>query len=279
MTDHEGVFADHLARWGLAPDGPAIVTRGSRLLPVRRRGEPAMLKVAFEADEKRGGLMMAWWAGRGAARVLGRAGDALLLERAQGTRSLGLMARRGGDDDDEATRTLCAVVARLHAHDDRAPPDLIPLEEWFRALWPAAAEHGGILARSAAAARELLATPRGQVPLHGDIHHDNVLDFGPRGWLAIDPKRLRGERGYDYANVFCNPDLASATAPGRLARRAAIVVEAAGLERERLLAWVLAYAGLSAAWSLGDGVAPRLACRVATQAAALGARSGVRAAR
>ena len=30
--------------------------------------------------------------------------------------------------------------------------------------------------------------------LHGDIHHGNILDFGARGWLAIDPKRLQGER-------------------------------------------------------------------------------------
>jgi len=23
--------------------------------------------------------------------------------------------------------------------------------------------------------------------LHGNIHHRNILDFGARGWLAIDP--------------------------------------------------------------------------------------------
>jgi len=44
--------------------------------------------------------------------------------------------------------------------------------------------------------------------LHGDIHHGNILDFGPRGWLTIDPKGLIGERDFDYANLFCNPDLA-----------------------------------------------------------------------
>jgi hypothetical protein len=49
--------------------------------------------------------------------------------------------------------------------------------------------------------------------LHGDIHHDNILDFGRRGWLAIDPKRLFGERGFDYANLFCNPDLSDPSHP------------------------------------------------------------------
>ena len=117
----------------------------------------------------------------------------------------------------------------------------------------AAARHGGILTACAATARELLASERDVVPLHGDIHHGNILDFGPRGWLAIDPKGLIGERGFDYANLFCNPEAEIAIAPGRLARQVDVVAEAAGLERRRLLKWIMAYAGLSAAWFLGMG--------------------------
>lgn len=92
--------------------------------------------------------------------------------------------------------------------------------------------------------------------LHGDVHHQNILDFGSRGWLAIDPKRLRGERGFDYANLFCNPDVETAVAAGRLARQVEVVVEAAGLERKRLLQWIVAWAGLSATWWLQDGEPP-----------------------
>ena len=40
---------------------------------------------------RRGGALMAWWDGDGAARVLARHGDALLLERAMGPRSLAAM--------------------------------------------------------------------------------------------------------------------------------------------------------------------------------------------
>jgi streptomycin 6-kinase len=71
--------------------------------------------------------------------------------------------------------------------------------------------------RSAEIARTLLASPREVVPLHGDVHHGNILVFEERGWLAFDPKRLMGERGFDYANLFCNPNDTVATAPGRLA--------------------------------------------------------------
>ena len=247
------MFDDYLDRWNLTPDGAPILTHCSRLLPVRRGGEPAMLKIAMEAEEKLGFILMRRWDGDGAARVLAREGDALLLERAQGNRSLAEMARTG--QDEEATRILCRATAKLHT--PRAvppPPSLLPLSEWFAALEPAAKAHGGILLHSEQTARDLLADQRDITPLHGDIHHDNILDFGERGWLAIDPKRLIGERGFDYANIFRDPDYAVATAPGYFERRLEIVAEEAGLPRQRLLRWILAWAGLSAAWFIGDGM-------------------------
>jgi streptomycin 6-kinase len=46
------------------------------------------------------------------------------------------------------------------------------------------------------------------------------------------------------------------------------VTEAAGLERDRLLRWILAWTGLSAAWFLGDGASLAIALRIAELAAA-----------
>lgn len=260
------MFEEYLNKWELVPDGEAITTHSSRLLPVRQQGVAAMIKIAVEAEEKFGGVLMSWWDGKGAAKVLAQEGDAILLERAQGTRSLEYMARNG--EDDEATRILCGAVARLHAPRDQPLPYLIPLTEWFRELEPMAEKYGGILSLCAATARELLASPQDSVVLHGDIHHGNILDFGERGWLAIDPKRLTGERGFDYANIFCNPDATVALAPGRLVRRVDIVCEIAGLDRKRLLQWILAWSGLSAAWWLGDGIEAKADLTVSELAAA-----------
>lgn len=249
------MFEPYLLRWNLVPDGDPIATPTASLLPVLRGGEPAMLKLSNEEHERLGGVLMEWWDGEGAARVLARHDRALLLERATGSASLADMARTGRDD--EACRLLCAVAARLHAPRAKRLPELIPLKSWFVELETAAATHGGVLARSVDAARNLLAEPRECCVLHGDLHHDNVLDFGARGWLAIDPHGLFGERGFDFANIFTNPDLADPTRPvaterGRFARRLEVVTEAAGLERPRLLRWILAWTGLSAAWYLGD---------------------------
>lgn len=265
------MFEPFLSRWALTPDGDPIVTRGGRLLPVRHRGEAAMLKIALDRDEELGGLVMAWWDGQGAARVLALEGNAILLERAEGTRSLSDFARDGRDD--EATRILCGAIGRLHAPRAAQRPDLVPLPVWFDALEPTAESHGGILRQSAEAARLLLADPRDDMVLHGDIHHDNVLDFGARGWLAIDPKRIHGERGFDYANLFCNPDVESpahrvAVLPERFASRLAIVCQQAGLDRRRLLQWIVAWAGLSAAWYIQDGESPEIDFEIARLALA-----------
>jgi streptomycin 6-kinase len=256
----------YLARWNLVADGAAITTPSSLLLPVRHRSEPAMLKIAREEEERRGGRLMAWWDGDGAARVLAQDGHALLLERATGPRTLAAMVAAGGDD--EASRILCAVAIRLHVPRRGPLPELVPLSRWFEALAPAARSQGGLLSQADAAARQLLADPREPVVLHGDIHHGNVLDAGGRGWLAIDPKGLLGERTFDFVNILRNPDAATALAPGRFDRQVDVLADTAALDRQRLLKWTLAFAGLSAAWHLADGEPADLDLAVAGLAAA-----------
>ncbi|MGO3396595.1 Aminoglycoside/hydroxyurea antibiotic resistance kinase [Serratia quinivorans] len=259
------VLIPYMQRWQLQPDGPAFETHSSLLMPVRYQGRAAMLKIAREQEEKFGGLLMCWWQGEGAARVLAWHDDGILLERAQGGLSLPQMVRDGNDQ--QATAILCQVIARLHAPRAQPLPALIPLDQWFNSLWPAAQAHGGMLRLSATVAAELLTSPRELSVLHGDIHHDNVLDFGERGWLVIDPKRLYGERAFDYANIFCNPNYGIATDPDIFLRRVEQVCQLAGLDRQRLLQWILAWAGLSAAWFMEDGEAADIDFRVAEQAA------------
>ncbi len=205
---------------------------------------------------------MVWWNGQGAARILAHGQHAFLMERAMAQPSLVQLVKQGNDN--EASRILCGVVKQLHAASSPEPmPRFVSLGDWFKALEPAAANYGGVFSKALVAARDLLNNPRDKVVLHGDIHHGNILYFGDRGWLAIDPKGLFGERGFDYANLFCNPDYQTATAPNRLQNQVRVVAEASQLEHARLLKWILAYAGLSAAWHLEDGNSPELALRVA----------------
>lgn len=162
-----------------------------------------------------------------------------------------------GDKDDVACRILCITANRLHSFAKRPLPQLTPLHKWFNPLKPAALKYGGILTRCAEISEELLSSRRDVVALHGDLHHGNVLDFEMSGWLAIDPKGLTGERGFDFANIFTNPDLGNpvppgATVPKIFKQRLRIVTRIASLDRERLLKWIITWCSLSTARSLSS---------------------------
>lgn len=247
--------------WDLSADGEPFETPSGLLLAVVYASIPCMLKIARRDKDTRSNRVMTWWNGDGAAPVLKHDEKAILMERATGSNSLTDMAGKGRDD--EASRIICKAVAKLHTHRPPYPPGLVPLDVRFRSLDIIAQKHGGAFALCHKAAQQLLAGPRDIVALHGDIHHGNILDFGEKGWLAIDPKGLLGERGFDYANIFCNPDIATTTAPGRLERQVQVISEAAGLEPVRLLQWIAAWAGLSASWAVEDNTDPEPAMTVA----------------
>ncbi|MCD0174970.1 phosphotransferase [Deinococcus sp. 14RED07] len=239
----------YLRRWNLTPDGEARRTPSSDLQPVVWQGRPAMLKVARSAEERRGNDLMVWLEGEGAARVYHHGGAALLMERLESAPDLAALAL--GGQDDAATRILCGAAAGVHRDRPSLPPDLPDLRRWFWSLEAAQAQ-GGAFGQAWATAQRLLADPQDVRPLHGDLHHGNVLRSPERGWLVIDPKGLIGERTFDFANLLCNPTLDHALTPERLERQSALIAQEAGLDRARLLAWVEAYAALSAAWHLED---------------------------
>ncbi len=223
-----------------------------------------MLKISTASEEIQGYELLRWWGGEGAARVWEQSGPAILMERSTGLRSLAALSRDGHDD--EACRIICAVVAQLHASRTAPMPALTPLNERFRALEASALGRHGVLRPSHQAMTDLLAQPQDIRCLHGDIHHHNILDFDERGWLAIVPTGLGGERGFDYANLFCNPGIEVSGNVELFLSRVSLVAQHAHLDRQRLLKWILAWAGLSAAWHFEDGTSADIALQVAQMA-------------
>ncbi|WP_342629430.1 aminoglycoside phosphotransferase family protein [Nguyenibacter vanlangensis] len=251
--------ARYLSEWGLTEDGRPAVTATSYLFPVVHAGTQAILKISADTDECRGNALMAWWDGSGAAPVINHDRNAILLERAMGPGSLAQLSLAG--DDDDATRVICVVAAQLHSHKAPCTPDILPLEDWFDDLLRFDATAETWLTDCAHEARNLLAEQADHTILHGDLHHGNILDFGPKGWLAIDPKGLRGERAADFAALFLNPDLAEpdgrhVTASSHFVCRVQLVSTLAGLDPIRLLRWIRAWSALSAVWFLEDGLTP-----------------------
>jgi streptomycin 6-kinase len=252
---------ERLRAWGAEPTGEVWTTGSSYLIAGRRGAVPVMLKVARIEEERRGGRLLAWWSLHGGLPVLEHDDDAVLMLRATGRRSL--LGFTAAGRDDEAEDVLAETAVALHALP--APPasvGLVSLRTWFRALTDHPQKET-LLVRAAGVARDLLEEPGPVVALHGDLHHGNVLDLGDR-WAAIDPKGLVGHPAFDIANVFCNPSEEAAIT--RLDRRLARFADRLGLERQLLAAWVIAWCGLSVAWSRGvPSWHDRAAREVATQ--------------
>jgi streptomycin 6-kinase len=253
----------YLTQWRLERDGELIETPSSWVLPVRRLGDAAMLKVFRPgSDERAGADVLRYFDGNGAVFLMEADADALLMERASGGQSLMSIAAGGGDE--RAAELLAETVAKLHAPRVQSiPGGLVPLREWFDELFAREAEMP-LLERCADAARHLLAAEHEIVVLHGDLHHDNVLDGGARGWLAIDPKGLIGERTYEVANLLGNPWPHGEIVhhADRMRTLSLLYADRLGLDVARVLGFALAHAGLAASWAMSDGHDPsfRLRC-------------------
>ena len=112
------------------------------------------------------------------------------------------------------------------------------MAEWFdRAFERHRATYGGpgpfpaaLLDRAEAIARHLLASAPREVLLHGDFHHYNVLSADRAPWLAIDPKGMLGDPGYEIGPFLLNPDGPPKSA-ALLRRRLDVLAEALAYDR------------------------------------------------
>jgi streptomycin 6-kinase len=127
--------------------------------------------------------------------------------------------------------------------------------------------------QAAAVADTLLDDARDVRPLHGDLHHDNIV-HGQRGWLAIDPKGVLGDPGFDAANLFYNPLDRDALCldPERIARLAQTFSATLRQDPRRVLDHAFAYGCLSAAWHGEDGNATDESRELAVAEAVRGVR-------
>lgn len=202
-------------------------------------GTPAVLKVGFPHHESEHEAdALTHYGGRGAVRLLAHdpARNAMLLERCDPGMQLWAV-----EDDEEATRSAAGVLRslwRVPAPDH--PFDLLTAEV---ALWTDEIRARGgdrALADAAIATmRELVPTQGELVVCHQDLHGGNVLR-AQRGWLAIDPKPVAGEREFDTASLI--RDRRATISVPIMQRRIDILVDELGLDRERTHAWAFAHA-------------------------------------
>ncbi|MEW1959366.1 aminoglycoside phosphotransferase family protein [Kineococcus sp. NPDC059986] len=196
-------------RWSLELDGSTPPAHGAfaLVLPVRRDGEPLVLKLSHRLDDARGEVTaLRTWDGRGAVRLLAAADDedegdedgedALLLERLDASRPLSRCAPAdlGGvagrlvrelavpaPPGTPTTRAEAGAIARTVADRQRRQGTPVP-PEWVQ---------------EAVRCADRLQADGSDLLVHTDLTPDNVLwrpaaAGTPGRWVAIDPKPRAG---------------------------------------------------------------------------------------
>ncbi|MGW0837358.1 aminoglycoside phosphotransferase family protein [Streptomyces prunicolor] len=248
--------ARFLDQWELRLDGPSMNGRCALVLPVLRAdGAPAALKLQ-DVDEETAGEPVALrvWDGEGAVRLLEADADTgtLLLERLDSGRVLADLP-----DSREATLVIARLLARLTAVE--APAGLrrlgdiaARLLDRTSAVLPRVSDPAErrLLADCAAAVREVAGEP-GDRLLHWDLHFENVLAADRAPWLAIDPKPLAGDPGFDLLPALWNRFDAD-----EVGWRFDAMTEVLGLDRDRARAWTLGRVLQNVLWAVEDGRPP-----------------------
>ncbi|MFJ8505848.1 aminoglycoside phosphotransferase family protein [Streptomyces avermitilis] len=245
--------ADFLERWELRVEGPSMYGVCALVLPVLRAdGTRAALKLQ-PLDEESAGEPAALrrWDGAGAVRLLehDEATCTLLLERLDEARAL-----TETPDTREALLVVARLLARLTALP--APEGMRRLGDITAAMlervpWALRqiADPGDrrLVEDCAAAVREVAAEP-GDRLLHWDLHFANVLASHRAPWLAIDPKPLAGDPGFDLL-----PAIRNRFEPDEIHWRFDAMTDVLGLDRERARAWSLARVLQNTLWEIADG--------------------------
>ncbi|WP_078863927.1 aminoglycoside phosphotransferase family protein [Streptomyces sp. AcH 505] len=249
LPDRAARFLD---RWRLRVTGPSMYGMCALVLPVTRAdGVPAVLKLQILDDETAGEpVALRAWGGEGAVRLLEYDGatGTLLLEALDPSRDLSRVEIR------EAVRIIAGTLARLTAVP--APAGLRTLGDIVARMLERvpgvlrAVDDPGerrLLADCAAAVREVAGEP-GDRLLHWDLHFDNVLAAERAPWLAIDPKPLAGDPGFELL-----PALHNRFEAADVRWRFDLMTEVMGLDRQRAGAWTLARVLQIALWKWTGG--------------------------
>jgi streptomycin 6-kinase len=107
-----------------------------------------------------------------------------------------------------------------------------------------------LVRRCAGAVRDLLPEP-GDRLVHWDLHFDNVLAGDREPWLAIDPKPLAGDPGFELLAALHNrwdDVVRTGDVTRAVRRRFDLMTEVLGLDRQRAIGWTLGRILQNALW-------------------------------
>jgi streptomycin 6-kinase len=250
-------------RWSLRVQPPFPQLTYNYVAPaLRADGIHVVLKVGVPTRELLSEIAaLRLYDGHGIVRLLAADPEqgAFLLERLNPGTPLALLP-----DDDTATLIAASIMRDLWRP---APPTTYfpfpTVEGWAAGFSRLRNQFSGgtgpfptpIIERAERTFADLLSSSEDPVLLHGDLHHDNIAAAERCPWLALDPKGVIGERGYEAAALLHNrlpAPFNPQSARPVLSRRLDILAAELGIDRFRLRAWGFAQTVLSAWWTYED---------------------------
>lgn len=241
------------ATYGLSNLKPANNLSYNYVLSGFRGSQPIILKLGLDVDGfKREAAALMAFSGFGVVQVFSEnTGLLLLLECAVPGVSL---KSYFPEKDDEAINTTANVIKRLHKAPIPSTHAFPHIKDWLAALDNDLKIPAGYLQKARQLRDNLLKTSAKEVLLHGDLHHDNILQNGD-DWVVIDPKGVIGEPAYEVAAFIRNPIpelLHRDDSQSIIQNRIAMFANLLQLPSRRILDWCFVQAVLAWVWALDD---------------------------
>lgn len=223
-----------------------------------------ILKLGLDIDGfKRESAALMAFSGFGVVEVLSENNGLLLLEWAVPGVSL---KSHFPKNDDDAINITTNVIKRLHKAPIPNTHAFPHIKDWLALLDSDLKIPAQTLKKARELRDQLLKTAASDVLLHGDLHHDNILQNGndksrrssqsEEGWLVIDPKGVIGEPAYEVAAFIRNPmpELLNQDDSQKIIRnRITQFSELLELPSQRIIDWCFVQAVLAWVWAIEDG--------------------------
>jgi streptomycin 6-kinase len=207
--------------------------------------KPIILQLGLDNEAlAREAFALRCFEGRGAVNVLAEDDGMLLLERvAPGTSLKSYFP----DREQKSIEIACGVMQKLNQANIPVTHNFPHVKDW--------SIHGVYLKKARKLRDQLFKTAGPDVLLHGDLHHDNILQNGD-DWVVINPKGAISEPAYEGAAFIRNPILELLThddAPNIILNRITRFASILDIPAKRIFDWCFVQAVLSWVWALEDG--------------------------
>lgn len=259
LNDLPQIITELSKTWSLMVENPFANLSYNFVAPCICENGNAVLKIALPLNNpeiQNEARFLQTTNGKGAVRLL-KAEEicrAILLERAMPGANLKEVFHKNSEKAVEVAIETMRKILR------EAPPNsmFLRLDDWFYNFFTKAQNTNfpfQFQKKARAFYEELSSNSKNKFLIHGDLHHENILSATREPFLAIDPKGMVGDIGYEIS-VFLNnhlwwlvgePDLRE-----KLNTAVRLFSEAFAIEPNHLRKWAYAQIILSAWWTFDE---------------------------